>query len=127
MITGWPSVTRLKNARSAGSRQGSRLSRPITRLRDMAMTSERRIRLDRDGGTDAGVRIVFIEHEIVEREREEVVHGRLDSQDRERPRRSRELLARLFEVVQVEMRIAQREHELPGLEPAHLRDHAGEQ
>jgi hypothetical protein len=44
-----------------------------------------------------------------------------------RPRLSRELLARLLEMVRVQMRIAKRMHEIADAQPADLRDHVREQ
>ena len=46
---------------------------------------------------------------------------------RQRARGAAELLVRLLEVVQVEMGIAERVHELARLQPAHLSDHQRQQ
>src|SRR5258708_20080743 len=93
---GWPMVTFLKCARSAGRRHGSALSRPITRLRAMATTSERRIgTLNRDRGANRRCRVVALEREILEAEREEVLHGGIELHHGKRARQARQpLLAR---------------------------------
>src|SRR5689334_19170892 len=127
MMTGWPIVTRLKYARSAGRRQGRALSRPMTRLRAMATTSDRITASNRDRRLDRRVRVVSLEAEVVEGEREEVLHRRVEVHHGKRARRARELLARLLEVVEVEVRVAQRVHEIARLEARHLRDHHREQ
>src|SRR5258708_10731623 len=89
---GWPMVTFLKCARSAGRRHGSALSRPITRLRAMATTSERRIgTLNRDRGANRRCRVVALEREILGAEREEVLHGGLQLYHRRPPRPTRKL------------------------------------
>ena len=48
-------------------------------------------------------------------------------QPRQRTRLSAELLARLVEVIEVEVRIAERVDEVARAEPRHLRDHVGQQ
>src|SRR6185312_729596 len=56
-----------------------------------------------DFGLDMWVRIVAFEREILVAEREDLLHVRVDLHHRQRPRRSRQLQPRLFEVVGVEI------------------------
>ena len=50
-------------------------------------------------------------------EREEVLHRRIEPHVRQRARRARELQARLLEMVEVEVRVAEGVDELAGLQP----------
>src|SRR5688572_31252367 len=77
MMTGWPIVTRLKYARSAGRRHGSRLSRPMTPLRALATTSDL-IMSDGDGRLDRRVGIVALQPEILVTERVQVLYLRVE-------------------------------------------------
>src|SRR3954468_15448453 len=90
MMTGWPIVTRLKWAISSGSLHGKALSRPITRLRAMATTSERIIEcfLDRDRRLDRGEGVVALDGDVLEAEREQVVDRGIQAQLRKRSWRS---------------------------------------
>src|SRR5438093_385863 len=56
--------------------------------------------------------VVALQREVLEAERGEVLHLRVEPHARKRPRRALELLARLLEVVQIEVRVAQRRAEL---------------
>src|SRR6185436_881417 len=78
-------------------------------------------------GFDCRMRLVAFEREVFISEGEHVFHGGIEFHAREGPRRARELLARLLEVVQVKMGVAQREHELGRLQPGRLRDHERQQ
>src|SRR5207247_1840157 len=59
--------------------------------------------------------VVALQREVLEAERGEVLHLRVEPHARKRPRRALELLARLLEVVQIEVRVAQRQDELAAL------------
>ena len=82
---------------------------------------------DRDRRLDAGVGDVIFQPEILEAEGEKVLHFRVDPHRRQRLGRARKLLARLLEMVGVEMRVAQRMDEIAGLQPGHLRHHHRQQ
>ena len=71
--------------------------------------------------------VVALQAEILVAERGEVLHLGVEPHARKRPRRAPELLARLLEVVQIEVRIAQRQDELAALEAGDLGDHQREQ
>src|SRR5579883_86728 len=87
----------------------------------------RRPRSHRDLGLDARMRIVVFEGEILVAEGEQILGGGGKPHGRQRARRARELQARLVEMVQVEMRVAERVDEVAGRETCHLRHHQGEQ
>ena len=72
------------------------------------------------------MRVVGFEREVFVLEVEQLFHRRIQLQAREGARRAGELLAHLLEVVQVDVRVAEREHELAGLEVGDLRDHQRE-
>src|SRR5450759_5486467 len=73
------------------------------------------------------MRVVPLQGEVFVPETENVPRRRSDPHQRERARRARELLARLIEVIQVEMGVAQGVHELARLQIAYLRHHQCEQ
>src|SRR6266446_6091327 len=83
--------------------------------------------LDRDRGPDRGVRVVSLEVEILVAEIEDVPYRRVEPHARQRPRRARELLSRLLQMVEVEVRIAEGMHEFARLQPTYLRNHQREQ
>src|SRR6266481_5059060 len=72
----------------------------------------------RDRSPDRRVRIVALEREILVAEAEEILHFGIEPHARQRPRRAQQLLLRLFEMIEVEVRVAQRVHEFPGLQVA---------
>src|SRR5882757_9129224 len=78
-------------------------------------------------GLDVGVRVVAFEHEVLVTEREDVLHIGIDLHHRQRPRRPRQLQPRLFEMVRVKMRIAERVHEITRLQSRHLCHHHRQQ
>src|SRR5882757_3084907 len=78
-------------------------------------------------GLDVRVRIVAFERKVLVTEREDILDVRIDLHDRQWTRRPRQLQPRLFQMVGVEMRVAERVHEIAGLQPRHLRDHHGQQ
>src|SRR4030065_890700 len=81
----------------------------------------------RDRRLDGGVRVVVQQFKIFEVK----IKGRaplgIEAHARQWPRRARQLRARLFEVVAVEMRIAEGMNEIAGFESGHLRHHQCEQ
>src|SRR5262245_57212326 len=81
----------------------------------------------RDLRLDVRMRIVAFEQEILVAEREQVLGGGRKPHGGKPARRAGELLARLLEMVQVEMRVAEGVNELAGLQAGHLCDHEGEQ
>src|ERR1700722_15062785 len=81
----------------------------------------------RDLRLDARMGIVAFEDEILVAEGEQVLGGRREPQGRQLARRPRELEPRLLEMVEVEVRIAERVDELARRQIGHLRDHQGEQ
>src|SRR6267143_2531232 len=62
-------------------------------------------------GLDVRVRIVALERKILEAKREDILHVWIDLHDRQGARRPRQLQPRLFEMVGIEMRVAERVHE----------------
>src|ERR1700756_3705573 len=70
----------------------------------------------RDLGLDMRVRVVAFEHEVFIAEREDILDVRIDLHDRQWTRRTRQLQPGLLEVVRIKMRIAERVHEVAGLE-----------
>src|SRR4051794_12868111 len=73
------------------------------------------------------MRFIRFKREILKLEVEQFAHGGIEPHLRKGARRARQLLTRLIEMVQVEMRVAKREHELTWLEPGHLRHHEREE
>ena len=64
---------------------------------------------------------------MLEVEGVELGHRRVEPQRRQRPRVAGQLQPGLVEVVGVEVRVAERVHEVADLEPGHLGDHVGQQ
>src|SRR5438105_12515910 len=94
----------------------------------MATTSERRMRaLDCDRRADRRVRVVALEGEILVPEGEEILHRGVEAHRRQRLWRACQLLVGLLEMVEVEMRVAERVHEFAGLVPGRLRHHQREE
>src|SRR5258707_427169 len=100
MINGWPMVSRLKNARSAGRRHGSPLVWPMTPLRATATTKDRIMRAShRDRRADRRLGIVALEGEVLVAEREQILHRGVEAHDGQRAGRAGELQPGLLEVV----------------------------
>src|SRR6185369_8810200 len=72
--------------------------------------------LDRDRGLDGRIRLVALEREVLVAETGELADLRVEAHAREGARGARKLLACLGHVVEIKMRVAQREHELGGRE-----------
>src|SRR5690606_27075643 len=113
-------VSALKRASSAGMRQGIALLRPMTRLRLIATMSAMRggaVAMpgpsDRDRRLDRGVRVVAGQLEILVAEGEQIPDLGVELHPRQRARLARELLARLLEVIEVQMRVAEGVNEFP--------------
>src|SRR5688572_9083186 len=73
------------------------------------------------------MRIVALEREILVLELEDVCDGGVELQQRQRAGNARELFTRLIKMVEIEMGVAESVDQIAGLQPAHLRDHQGEQ
>src|SRR3954469_1222598 len=71
--------------------------------------------------------LVALDSEVFVLEFEQLAACGVEAHAREGARAAGELLARLLEVVEVEMSVAEGEDELAGLEAGHLRDHQGEE
>ena len=67
--------------------------------------------------------IVIKDGNIVVSEIEQRFHIRVQDEFRQRSRIPRKLQPRLFEMIEIEMRIAERMHEIACFQPAALRDH----
>ena len=131
ITTGLPMVTLRKCASSDLSRHGSRPSEPMTSLSATATTrviSDRRCDLRREGlppplrshrhlGLDVRMRLVADEREVLERKREDVGHRRIEPHVRQRARRARQLQPRLLEMIEIEVRVAERVDEFAGRKP----------
>src|ERR1700692_2703404 len=76
---------------------------------------------------DMRVRVVALDGKILEAEREQIGHGPINAQDRQSPRQPGELEARLIEVIEIEVSVAQRVDELAGYETRDLRHRMGQQ
>ena len=61
------------------------------------------------------MRVVIFEFEILEMKRKNILHLRIDGHGRQRTRRARQLQPRLIEMVGIQMRVAERVHEVAGL------------
>src|SRR5687767_2675654 len=83
-------------------------------------------RLNRDRRLDGRMGLVGFQGEVLELELEQLLHRRIEPHAREGARRAGELLARLREVVEIQVRVAEREDEFGGLEPRDLRHHQRE-
>ena len=59
--------------------------------------------------------------------REDVGDRRVELQARQRPRRTRELQARLLQMIEIEVRVAERVNKFARLIAGHLRHHDSEQ
>src|SRR5205814_10023669 len=69
------------------------------------------------------IRLIGLEGEVFVLEPEQLAARRSETHAREGARRALELLARLPEIVEVEVRVAERQDEFAGLEAGQLRDH----
>src|SRR5262245_18769826 len=81
---------------------------------------------DRNRRLDGGMRLIGFEREVLVLEVEEFFHRGIELHDREGSRRALHLLAGLLQVIQVEVRVAERQHKLARLQVRHLRHHQGE-
>src|SRR5215469_4859989 len=97
-----------RRARSRRSRRRPRRGR--SRARTAVDPRRRRAvhRSHRDLGLDVRMRIVAFEAEILVAEREQILNDRTDAHSRQRARRTRELEPRLLEMIEIEMRVAER-------------------
>src|SRR5437870_4706398 len=73
------------------------------------------------------MRLVALEREILVLELEQLAPRGVEAHAREGPRRAGELRARLLEVIEIQVRIAEGEDELAGLETGDLRHHQREE
>src|SRR3989442_11067802 len=73
------------------------------------------------------MRLVALEREVLVLELEQLAARGVEAHAREGARRTVELLARLLEMIQIKMRVAEREDELAGLEAGDLRHHQREE
>ena len=73
------------------------------------------------------MRLILFDRNVVVAEIKDRTHRRIELQMRKRKWTSLDLFARLFEVIFLQMRIAQCVHEIADTEIAHLRDHMREQ
>src|SRR5262245_57808967 len=76
-----------------------------------------------DRRPDRSVRDVVLQPEILETEGEQVLDLQVDPHRRQRLRRAIELLARLIEVIRIEVRVAKRVDKISRLEAGHLGNH----
>src|SRR5262245_839028 len=83
--------------------------------------------LHRDRCRDMRMRLIAGYFEILIAERIDLLDVALDDEARQRQGRARQLLVHLIEMIEIEMRIAQRMHEIAGLEAADMRYHVGEE
>src|SRR3989338_1573610 len=148
-------VSLLKCLRSSGMRHGRVLSMPITRFFAIAtmIASEEKptppaplvrggqvlvtsegvevlfncLPLNRYWSLNRRMRVIPFQREILELELENISHARIEQHRRQRARLTQQLLARLFHVVRINVRIAKGVHEITWLESAYLRHHQREQ
>src|ERR1700688_876684 len=119
MMTGRLSVTLRKCFRSDFSRHGNWPLRPMTLLSPIAATSTIFIATPR-GSTcsyrhrrfDVRMRVVAFNREILVAEAENILHRRVELHHRQRARRARQLQARLLQVIEIKMRVAEGVHEV---------------
>src|SRR5262245_57230779 len=121
MTMWWPIVRARKRFRSSGICQGRRLSLRIAPLRAQPPLRAWRGRAavgspvtvvsvaasDGHRRPDQGVRLVALQREVLVAEGEQIGDGGVEPHARQRPRLASELLARLIEVVQIQVRITQ--------------------
>src|SRR3569623_3273847 len=128
-----PISTRLPTVRlrkwriSAGSCHGSRLPMPITRSSSMAATYAMNTTSHGDRRFDSGVGVIGDQLEIFITKIEQRSDCGIEDHARHWIRRTLQLQFRLFEMIEIELSIAERVHEIAGLEARHLRDHQGAQ
>ncbi len=72
------------------------------------------------------MRIVILDDDVIISKIENRCDGRIEFEARQRSWRSRQLFARLIEMIEIEMRVAECMHEVAGREAADLRDHVGQ-
>src|ERR1043166_3562335 len=77
----------------------------------------------RDLRLDVGVGLIVLQPEVFVAEGEDVLNLGIEMHDRQRMGLARQLLARLVEMVKIEVRIAESVDEFAGFEPRHLRHH----
>lgn len=82
--------------------------------------------LNCNGSFDVGVGFVIFEREILEFEAENVFYIRVDAHLREGEGFTGKLLLGLFQMVGIEVGVAQSMHEIAKAEAADLRDHHGQ-
>src|SRR5215204_2809589 len=109
MTRTWPIVVRLKNAKSSGRCQGMSGPLPMTPFRATAAISVTSVKAssDRDRGLDG--RVCVVPHQLEVLQLELVESGaRRDPHLRQWPRIPRQLEPGLVEVVEVQVRVAER-------------------
>ena len=79
------------------------------------------------GAPDAPDGVVALDGDVVEGEVEQGRARRVEPQPRQGRGSRASCIARLFEVVQVEVRVAEGVHEVAGLQPRRLRHHVGQE
>ena len=129
MITGLPSVSSRNFRRSDFKRQGKAPARPMTPLSARATGPKVRWTvnaLDCYRRADARVSFVIFDNDVLRFELKQVVPGE-QLQPWEMIWSACQLALRLFEVIQVKMRVAQRMHEFPRLKVGDLGDHVRQQ
>ena len=116
-VVGFSPARKILNAKAETA------SKPSTRM----TTKDEDDSLHRDRRFDGRMRIVIFEREVAEFEIVDRRHARIDDHRRQRTRIALELLARLLEMIRIEMRVAEREDEFTGTQSANLRDHHRQQ
>src|SRR4051812_44040573 len=92
-----------------------------------AMKEEQQSLSHGDRGLDGRVGLVALEGEVLELEVEQLAARGVEAHAGKRMGSAPELLARLLEVVEIEVRVAQRKNEFAGLQVRDLRDHQREE
>ena len=86
-----------------------------------------RLPLNGHGGGNVRIRVIIFKSKILETNSEQRSDIGIDPHPRQRPRLTRQLQPCLVQVVLIQMRIAERVHEIAGLELRHVCDHHRQQ
>src|SRR5206468_2394837 len=112
-------ITRLWAMATIRDKRPSRAPRPVSSLVTACLDCYRSF--------DRRMRIVSFQREVFVPEGKQIAHIRVEPHQWQPPRFAFELLARLLEMVEIQMRVSEGVHELTWLQSAHLRDHQRKQ
>src|SRR5665213_4076910 len=123
--TSWSSFSYSASSRTSDSTSPASSGRARRMARDMRSFTP--LFSYRDRSLDVRMRVVAFEREIFVAERKDVLHLGIDLHYRQGAGRTRQLQPRLLEMIGIKVGVAERVHEVAGLEAGHLRHHHRQQ